>query len=310
MNISTTNTQDRLYGLLRQAAEIGPGYHGRKRHVGQSEREALAAEFRREGESVPPYLDLEPNWIERRAKLFESGDYPDKGVTVTAKDLDRLASNFDLPVPILIEHAESPLEIGYLTSVSSEDGELFGILSLTEEANSLIERSGAKALSIGLSGDLAEIREVSLVRNPRIASAQLYHAPVEPTEFDSDFGIDWRGRYEHERRRNRMEKVEDQVRQWVDKGRLTPAQVPFATALLAEESGVEFDGGLVPIKDLVAKLVAAQPGHAMFGELAPQSVEDASSLLMLPEEAAFYRKHFPEVSLESIAQKRNGQAAR
>jgi len=310
IDISSTNTQETIYGLLRQAAEMGPGYHGRKRLAGQLEREALAAEFREHGEAPPPYLAIEPNWIERRAKLFEAGDYPDKGIVVNARDLDRLAANFDLPVPILIEHAESPLELGYLTEVSSEDGELFGVLCLTEEANALIERSGAKSLSIGLNGDLTQIREVSLVRNPRIASAQLYCDGEVQTEFIVDFGIDWRGRYESAISEGRLERVRNEVMNWVAKGRLTPAQAPYATALLAQESGVEFDGGLVPIRDLVAKLVACQPSHRMCGELAPQPAEDASALLMLPEEAAFYRKHFPDVSLETIAQKRDGRAAR
>ncbi|MCH7903160.1 MAG: hypothetical protein IH944_01180 [Armatimonadetes bacterium] len=38
-----------------------------------------------------------------------------------------------------IEHATSPLELGYLTSVEADDGELFGTVALSAEANDLTE---------------------------------------------------------------------------------------------------------------------------------------------------------------------------
>lgn len=276
---------------------------GRKRDADGAECRALANEFREQGENPPPYLEINSEWVERRAKLFEAGDYPDKGVKVTPLDLATMVSNFDLPVPVWIEHAESPLELGYLTEVSVEKGELFGTLSLTTEANSLIERSGARALSIGLSADLQQIREVSLVRFPRVKSAQLFDDSLR-FDIQVDFGIDWRAKYEDAMRRQKKDVAQDQVAKWVASGRITPAQAPFASALLVEDTGVEFDGGLTSIRDLVSKLIAAQPRHGMMGEHAPQPVEDTSSVLMLPEEAAFYRKHFPDVSLEAIAQKR------
>lgn len=285
------------------AAEVGPGYLGRKRDADGAECRALANEFREQGENPPPYLEINSEWVERRAKLFEAGDYPDKGVKVTAQDLATMVSNFDLPVPVWIEHAESPLELGYLTEVSVEKGELFGTLSLTTEANNLIERSGARALSIGLSADLQQIREVSLVRFPRVKSAQLFDDSLR-FDIQVDFGIDWRAKYEDAMRRQKKDVAEDQVAKWVSSGKITPGQAPFASALLVEETGVEFDGGLTSIRDLVSKLIGAQPRHGMMGEHAPQPIEDTSSVLMLPEEAAFYRKHFPDVSLEAIAQKR------
>ena len=90
-------------------------------------------------------------WIERRAKLFHTGDFPDKGVTITQETLGALVRSFSEPVPVLIEHAESPLELGFLTSVEAIGDELFGTISLTPEANALVERSGARGLSLGLS---------------------------------------------------------------------------------------------------------------------------------------------------------------
>ncbi len=293
--------------MLRIAAELGPGYHGRKRTASPTERQALATEFRRHGEQPPPYLDFEPSWIERRAKLFEVGDYPDKGVTITVRDLERLVANFELPVPIWIEHSESPLELGYLTDVSAEDGELYGVISLTEEANALIEQSDAHSLSIGLSPDLQHIREVSLVRYPRVPSAQLFS---ESVRFDSSFGleVDWRARYEELVTSRNEQEAEVMIQSWVTKGQLAPSQAKYARVLLSNPTGIQFNGDTIPIRDLVAKLIALQPRHSMFGELAPEPVEDTSAVLLLPEEAAFYRKHFPDVSLESIAQKKSGRA--
>jgi hypothetical protein len=288
--------------LLRVAAELGPGYHGRRRSSSPSERDALSEEFRRIEAPVPQFLAGEPMWVERRAKLFETGDYPDKGLTVTQADLERLVANFDLPVPILIEHAASPLELGFLTEVVAEDGELFGLIALTEEANALIERSGATALSIGLTADLTEIKEVSLVRFPRVASAQLFSGVHFDSRLESE--PNWRERYESLVDQQRAGHVESEIKTLVAKGQLSPAQAPFASALLQREDAVTFDGQSVPVRDLVMKLIKSQPSHGMFGEKAFQPIEDMSGLLMLPEEVAFYKRHFPDVSLESIAQKR------
>ena len=65
------------------------------------------------------FLDKGPgaDWVRRRAKLFEAGDYPDKGVTVAPETLQALANGFSQPVPVLVEHAESPLQLGFLNFI-------------------------------------------------------------------------------------------------------------------------------------------------------------------------------------------------
>ena len=245
-------------------------------------------------------------WIERKAKLFEVGDYPDKGVTVTHEHLSALAKDFKAPVPILIEHAASPLELGFLTSVEHVGCELFGTLSLNHEANQLVERSGSKALSLGLASDLSQIREVSIVRNPRIASAQMFSSEVR---FDTSLeskpaGENWQRKYDQLVRERREEQAERQVRQFVSQGKLTPAQAPFAKALLSSDDAILFDGESQPLGQLLSALIQRQPPHRMFGERAPASTADYSSHLLMPEEVAFYQKHFPGVSLDEIAKRR------
>jgi len=243
------------------------------------------------------------DWIERRAKLFEAGEYPDKGVTVTEGHLALMHANFDAPVPLLIEHEESPLELGFLSAVEVVDGELFGTVRLTPEANALVERSGASSLSLGLSPELDRIREVSLVRRPRVADARLFsgvcfEAPLGDTET-------LESKYAALEAQVRRENAQRQAETLVTSGRLTPAQLPFALALLGTTDTVTFDGTRVPVGQVLMRLLEARPAQPMTQEVAPTSpAPDFSHVLMLPEEAEFYRRYFPDISLDQIAAKR------
>ena len=238
-------------------------------------------------------------WVERRAKLFEAGEYPDKGIFVSDDDLVALVEGFSAPVPVLIEHAESPLELGFLTSVKRDGKELFGTVSLSHEADALVRKSGARGLSLGLAPDLRSIREVSLVRKPRVAGAgffsedavmfsgELGEPPPPPLAGAEPTGAEVLGRL-------------------IREGRMVPAQVPFAKALLAHEGVVEFSGDRRPLRELLIALLERQPPLALFGQTAPvQPVPDRPST-MLPEEAAFYQRHFPGVPLMAIAEAKGG----
>lgn len=237
-------------------------------------------------------------WVQRRAKLFETGEYADKGVTITRGTLETLCRSFGGPVPIFIEHAESPLELGYLTHVEQEGDELFGTISLTPEADALVERSEAHGLSLGLSPELDTIREVSLVRHPRVSDARLFFVgTLEP-------GPDWRRRYADLEATVLRERADQECQALLEAGKLTPAQVPFAAALLACDQSVTFDGATTPIGRLVRRFLDAQPPGLWRGEFAPAQTHSAAANLMLPEEAAFYQRYFPEVSLEQIAARR------
>lgn len=274
-------------------------------------------------------------WIERRAKLFESGEYSDKGVTITPEQLTHLADNFRGPVPVLIEHSQSPLELGFLTRVEALGGELFGTISLSKEANVLVEKQGARSLSLGLSPDLTEIREVSLVRKPRVADARLFSGvrffgnldadrndPASAIESSTsanssqtptvveDEPSRWRRRYEDLRAELRREEAERKVEEFVREGRMVPAQTAFATALLQAEDTIEFDGESLPLRQLLIAMIERQPPLRLFAAIAPEADgRAADSALLLPEEAEFYRKYFPEVSLDEIAARKSGRRA-
>lgn len=248
--------------------------------------------------------DPTAEWIERRAKLFEAGDYPDKGVTVTVAHLRAMVANFGEPVPLLIEHEESPLELGFLSNVEAIDDELYGTVRLTPEANALVERSGATSLSLGISPELDRIREVSLVRRPRVADARLFTGLCFEAEFQGDEREDWAGRYADLESRVRREAAERQAEELVAKGQLTPAQLPFALALLSTTDTVTFDGTRVPVGQVLMQLLTARPPMLLTDEIAPAPQADFSHVLMLPEEAEFYRRYFPDIALDQIAAKR------
>ncbi len=303
----------------------------------------------RERGLAPEALDPGAEWIERRAKLFESGDFPDKGLSVTPDLLRRLAEGFEGPVPVLIEHSDSPLELGFLIRVEALGDELVGPVALTREADALVERSGARSLSLGLSPDLGEIREVSLVRNPRIGSARLFSGdlveaagagrqasgdgnasaapsveaaidaartspPKPPPRFASQSGegsvprgtSEWRERFERLREEVDAREAERRVDSFMKEGRLCPAQVPFALALLMTSDTVEFGGDRKPLRELLIAMIERQPPMALFAEIAPDpgARGDHSAQLLMPEEAEFYRRHFPDVSLDEIARRR------
>ncbi len=289
--------------LQRRAAAIGPGYRGQRTTATATERAEFAQLWQSTGQLVPPYLAEERRWIDRSAKLFEAGDYPDKGVTISQEDLASIAANFDLPVPVLVEHTTSPLELGFLTHVEMRGQELFGVIALTQEADTLLRQSGAKSLSIGLDREMRRIREVSLVQNPRVRSARLFTGctHMEGGRLDDDLP----DRLAEMRAEMARERAERRVAEFVRLGKLLPSQASMVETLLSRCELVEFDGSAVSVGQLVETIFDRQPSHRLTEEVGRmQAVEQAAAHLMLPEEAEFYRRHFPGVDLAEIAQRR------
>lgn len=287
--------------MMRQAARLGPGYKSRRVAANPDERARLCQAMREAGLEPPAYLSQNAEWIDRRAKLFQAGDYPDKQLVVTQQALDALAATFDLPAPLLIEHARSPLELGYLTHVERIGDELFGSLALTKEANDLVERSGARSLSLGLSSDLSQIREVSLVRNPRVADARLFcEGPVFHAELET---LDWRARFRALEAEIQRKACQEEAQELVRQGRIVPAQREIAEALLARSDVIEFGVGFRPISELVRTLLERAAPRGLFAECAPDAQARAEPSAS-PDEAAFYERHFPGVPLTEILRRK------
>lgn len=284
--------------MLADAAALGPGYRGARLAISDAERIERAKELIQawddETLGEPPEYVVRlsqgevQQWVERRAKLFEIGEYEDKGLLVREEDLQRLASNFDFPVSVLIEHVENPLRLGYLTSVEALGPELFGTLALTPEADSLLEKSDARSLSLSVSRDLDRIFEVSIVSNPRVETARL-------------FCDDFRALGSHGAQRKvaelqeRLRKTETErlVDDLVRKGQLAPASRDSAVALLFSAQD--------DVRAKVEVFLRSLPPAFLPGETVPMSHSRAD---VSAEEAEFYARTFPDLNLNEILKRR------
>jgi hypothetical protein len=289
-----------LAHLLQKAVKAGPGWRGERADLSSDEKLALADAIRQAGREPPNHL-LEPReWTDRQAKLFQAGDYPDKGASITQNDISRLAESFSEPVPILIEHSTSPLELGWLTDVKADGENLMGTISLTKEADQLVRQSKAKGLSLGLSRSLDEIREVSLVEKPRIKDAQIFRSDqiVIFAEF-SEGQIDWRAEYESLANERLADRAAETIERLISERRLLPAQKPEAEALLTVSPSFA-EGRDIP--SLVTSLLEKSPAHQLFDDTAGGSLQTPPNTID-PEAAKFYERHFPDLSLGEIAKR-------
>lgn len=133
--------------------------------------------------------------VRRHAKLFEAGDYPDKGVEVTEDDLDKIIATHT-SVPIKIEHSESIFDgaLGVVEGLYRKGKELFGFMNFPDVAWDLISTTKHRSLSCGIKKDKSGLSEVSLVTNPRVADAQVFTMSEEAIIFNDD--ITWDAKVE------------------------------------------------------------------------------------------------------------------
>src|SRR5258706_16224715 len=70
-------------------------------------------------------------FVERDCLLFEAGEYPDRGVSISADDLREIAANTADEIPVRIEHLhESPFDgaLGVVTRIRAVGSQLWGAL--------------------------------------------------------------------------------------------------------------------------------------------------------------------------------------
>ncbi len=222
---------------------------------------------------------------ERTARLLQTGDYPDKGLTLTEDDLDQIAARFgeDVPpVPVKVEHVDSPLDpLGHVRRVWRDGTALFGTLAFPDDLAAFLRRRGAAKLSVGLTRAPLALREVSLVLKPRIAGAVLMgkEAPTPgPSPTGTGVGASPTGtgaggpdaeivRLQAEITRR---DVDAQIAAFKAQGRIVPASEAPARALLAAsgEAAVTLSEGPEPIARVFRRFLEAQPPTVLFGEAA------------------------------------------
>ena len=126
--------------------------------------------------------------VEREALMFEAGDYPDKGINVTDADLDAIIANTPADVPVKLEHVNTPLDgaMGTVTKLWRKGHELWGKIAFPEPMWNVVTAARAFRLSVGIGGfnDLPKLEEVSIVRNPRVASARVFRFSADGIGFN------------------------------------------------------------------------------------------------------------------------------
>ena len=186
----------------------------------------------------------------RTAKLFVAGEYPDKGLKVETEDLQRLAKSFK-EIPVKVEHTDTVFDgkIGRVREVWCSGDSLYGTIEFDQDMWALIDKIGAKSLSVGIREDLSALTEVSIVKTPRVADARIFCVEVG---FDAEVpAIEKALREENDRLKEELARVRsegrekeaaDEITALLNKGALTAASVPYAKTLLLWD-GVKFGKG-------------------------------------------------------------------
>lgn len=114
--------------------------------------------------------------IDRDARLFVAQRFEERSIDFTESDLDAIVSHFTTPVPIKVEHFDSPLTgMGEVTRIYRKGCELWGRISFLKSAWDLLSHMGARRVSVGLDHHHRVLREVSIVRNPRVLTAEVFN---------------------------------------------------------------------------------------------------------------------------------------
>ncbi len=208
---------------------------------------------------------------ERPARLLETGEYPDKQLSLTESDLDAIVSRFTAGLPVKVEHVDSALDpLGRVVRVWREGNALLGTLAFPGDLAGFLRRRGAAKLSVGLSREPLALQEVSLVLKPRVASAALLGAAPPPHFWGA--GEDGKDA-EIVRLRAALtaREVDAQIAALKVQGRIVPASEGAARALLGMEGEqiVTMAEGAATVAEAFRRFLAAQPPAVRFGETMP-----------------------------------------
>jgi hypothetical protein len=113
--------------------------------------------------------------VYRTGKIFEAGEYPDKGFSLTEDEMDAAIQKFE-EAPLDIEHMPTVLDgqLGKLTKVfrGEKAGDLMGTVAMPRWLDEALQKTGRK-VSTTWSKLTKEIKGLALVLNPRVPDAAL-----------------------------------------------------------------------------------------------------------------------------------------
>lgn len=114
------------------------------------------------------------------AKIFETGDYPDKDFNLTETQADEAILDFR-PVGLDSQHGESPFDgkLGTLLDVKRVGNEIFGTLAIPEPIDSILDNPARRKLSATWDKKSKKIVGLAMVKHPRVADAAFTAAFAE-----------------------------------------------------------------------------------------------------------------------------------
>ena len=218
--------------------------------------------------------------VEKEAKIFEAGEFPDKGIAVSEGDLDTIVSNFT-EVPVKVEHTDSPLDpLGVVKRVWRQGKDLFARLAFPGDMAEFLQRRGVRKLSVALCKDPLRLSEVSLVLTPRIQSAAMF---AEGDITDSQFGgeVDVNMNKDEQAKDREIEElkfalrakdVEMRLESLKAQGKIVPASEAYAREIMLRGDGkITFGEGETTLAYLFEAFMESQPKVIAFGELSTAS---------------------------------------
>lgn len=214
--------------------------------------------------------------IERDAKVFEAGEYPDKGITITESDLDVIVKEFE-SVPVMVEHTATPLDpIGMVKSIWRNGRSLFGRLAFPQEIAAFIEKRGIKKLSAAFTRSPLRLAEISIVVSPRVADAALFNDDEKSVlGVNEGMKIDETGYRQMQAEINdlrfsmKQKEVEDRLTALKAAGKVVPASESYAREILLKGDGkIAFADSILTVSELFDRFLEAQPQVVTFGESA------------------------------------------
>jgi len=251
--------------------------------------------------------------VEKSARIFEAGEYPDKGITVTEADLDAIVERFG-ECPVKVEHTDSPLDpLGTVKRIWRKGRELFATLAFPQDLMSFLERRGIKRLSVGLLKDPLRLAEVSLVLSPRVAGAAMFRdagtegredaesrpipnsafaIPHSRGEVNQSMSADEKDREIAELKfALRAKDVDARMAALKSKGKIVPASEAFAREILLQgDQVVKFSDGEATVGELFLQFLEAQPKVIEFSELTPGKAGTEPRPLLSAEEEELLSK--------------------
>lgn len=109
--------------------------------------------------------------------IFKAGEYPDKGITISAADIARLASTSST-IPISIGHpsVDSPIDgmMGVVTDIEARGEELWGTPKPAKWLDELLPDE--VGISVWLTWSPQRLVDASIVSSPRVDGASLRRA--------------------------------------------------------------------------------------------------------------------------------------